>query len=68
MYPGNHEAQPSQETKKKECVGTNSGRTNVTYETRTNKLRIFPSKNENFQMKNSSSFHIAALNIDCGTR
>ena len=31
-----------------------------------NILRIFPSKNENFQMKNSSSFHIVALNIDCG--
>ena len=26
----------------------------------------FYHKNENFQMKNSSSFHIYALNIGCG--
>ena len=30
--------------------------------------RILLPKNENFQMKNSGSFHISALNIDCGTR
>ena len=33
-----------------------------------NILRILPPKNENFQMKNSSSFHISAQIIDCGTR
>ena len=32
-----------------------------------NILRILPPKNENFQMKNSSSFHISAKNIDCGS-
>ena len=31
-----------------------------------NILRILPPKNENFQMKNSSSFHISAQNIGCG--
>ena len=31
-----------------------------------NILRILPPKNENFQMKNSGSFHISAQNIDCG--
>ena len=31
-----------------------------------NILRILPPKNENFQMKNSGSFHISARNIDCG--
>ena len=31
-----------------------------------NTLRILPPKNENFQMKNSGSFHISAQNIDCG--
>ena len=31
-----------------------------------NILRILPPKNENFQMKNSGSFHIYAQNIDCG--
>ena len=31
-----------------------------------NILRIVPPKNENFQLKNSSSFHISAQNIDCG--
>ena len=31
-----------------------------------NILRILPLKNENFQMKNSGSFHISAQNIDCG--
>ena len=31
-----------------------------------NILRILPPKNENFQMKNSGSFHISAKNIDCG--
>ena len=29
-------------------------------------LRILPPKHENFQMKNSGSFHISAQNIDCG--
>ena len=32
----------------------------------TNILRILPPKNENFQMKNSGSFHISAQNINCG--
>ena len=31
-----------------------------------NILKILPPKNENFQMKNSGSFHISAQNIDCG--
>ena len=31
-----------------------------------NVLRILSTKNENFQMKNSDSFHISAQNIDCG--
>ena len=31
-----------------------------------NILRILPLKDENFQMKNSGSFHISAQNIDCG--
>ena len=31
-----------------------------------NILRILPPKNENFQMKNSGSFHFSAQNIDCG--
>ena len=31
-----------------------------------NILRILPPKNENFQTKNSGSFHIPAQNIDCG--
>ena len=31
-----------------------------------NILRILPLKNENFQMKNSGSFHISTQNIDCG--
>ena len=31
-----------------------------------NILRILPHKNENFQIENSSSFHISAQNIDCG--
>ena len=31
-----------------------------------NILRILPPKIENFQMKNSGSFHISALNIDGG--
>ena len=30
-----------------------------------NILRILPPKNEDFQMKNSVSFHISAQNIDC---
>ena len=30
-----------------------------------NILKILPSKNENFQIKNSDSFHISAQNIDC---
>ena len=29
-------------------------------------IENFPPKNENFQMKNSGSFHISAQNIDCG--
>ena len=29
-------------------------------------LKILPSKNENFQIKNSNIFHISAQNIDCG--
>ena len=29
-------------------------------------LRILPPNNENFQMKNSGSFHISAQNIECG--
>ena len=31
-----------------------------------NKLKILPPKNANFQMKNSDIFHISALKIDCG--
>ena len=31
-----------------------------------NILKISPSKNENFQIKNSDIFHISAQNIDCG--
>ena len=31
-----------------------------------NILKILPSKNENFQIKNSDIFHITAQNIDCG--
>ena len=31
-----------------------------------NILKIFPSKNETFQIKNSDIFHISAQNIDCG--
>ena len=31
-----------------------------------NILKIFPPKNENFQMKFSDIFHISAQNIDCG--
>ena len=31
-----------------------------------NILRILPSKNENFQMKNSGNFQISAQNINCG--
>ena len=31
-----------------------------------NILNILPPKNENFEMKNSESFHISAQNIDCG--
>ena len=31
-----------------------------------NILRILTPKNENFQMKNSSIFHISVQNIDCG--
>ena len=31
-----------------------------------NILKIFPPKNENFQIKNSYIFHISAQNIDCG--
>ena len=31
-----------------------------------NMLKILPTKNENFQMKNSGTFHISAQNIDCG--
>ena len=30
-----------------------------------NLLRILPAKTDTFQMKNSGSFHISALNIDC---
>ena len=29
-------------------------------------MRILPPKIENFQMKNSGSFHIPAQNMDCG--
>ena len=32
----------------------------------TNILKILPSKNEIFQIKNSDIFHISAQNIDCG--
>ena len=31
-----------------------------------NTLKLLPSKNENFQIKNSDIFHISAQNIDCG--
>ena len=34
--------------------------------TYSNILKILPSKNENFQIKNSDIFHISASNIDCG--
>ena len=33
-----------------------------------NILKIFPPKNENFQIKISDIFHISAQNIDWGTR
>ena len=33
-----------------------------------NILKNSPPKNENFQMKNSGSFHISAQNINCGNR
>ena len=29
-------------------------------------LKILPTENENFQIKNSNIFHISAQNIDCG--
>ena len=29
-------------------------------------IEILPPENENFQLKNSGSFHISAQNIDCG--
>ena len=29
-------------------------------------IENFTTKNENFQMKNSSGFHISTQNIDCG--
>ena len=29
-------------------------------------IKIFATKNENFQIKNSDIFHISAQNIDCG--
>ena len=35
-------------------------------QTYSNILRILPQKNENFQMKNSGSYHISAQNIDLG--
>ena len=31
-----------------------------------NKLKILPPKNNNFQIKNSDKLHISAQNIDCG--
>ena len=31
-----------------------------------NKLKILPSKNEDFQIKNSDIFHISVKNMDCG--
>ena len=31
-----------------------------------NILKILPPKTENFQIKNSDTFHISAQNIDCG--
>ena len=31
-----------------------------------NILKILPSKNENFQLKNPNIFHISAQNINCG--
>ena len=31
-----------------------------------NKLKILPPKNENFQIKNSDIFHISAQNLDFG--
>ena len=31
-----------------------------------NILKVLPPKNENFQIKNSDSFHISAQNIACG--
>ena len=31
-----------------------------------NILKILPSKNDNFQIRNSNIFHISAQNIDCG--
>ena len=33
-----------------------------------NILKMLPSNNENFQIKNSDIFHISAQNIDCGRR
>ena len=33
-----------------------------------NILKISPSKNEKFQIKNSDIFLISAQNVDCGTR
>ena len=34
--------------------------------TYSNILKILPTKNENFQIKNFDIFHISAQNIDCG--
>ena len=37
----------------------------ITKNAYSNIFKILPPKHENFQMKNSGSFHISAQNIDC---
>ena len=39
---------------------------NIRKQAYSNILKILPSRNENFQIKNSDIFHISAQNIDCG--
>ena len=70
----NHEAQPSQGTKRRryeEQTMTNKRHTAADENTLrkhaySNILQILPPKNKNFQIKNSDIFHISAQNIDCG--
>ena len=49
------------------CYSSNMGFPEHHYENAySNIFRILPGKNENFQIKNSDSFHISTQNIDCG--